>query len=75
MYVHVDISLERVEFLNQGVVLNGETVSLDQFGFGEEVALPDGQYQAGNMLYKISSGVVCNIYNAQIDENQLALAI
>jgi len=74
-YVHVDVSLERVELLSQGFVLNGETVSLDQFGIGEEVALPDGEYQADNMLYKISGGVICNIYNAQIDENQLALAI
>lgn len=74
-YVHVDVSLESIELLSQGVVVNGVTVSLDQFGIGEEVALPDGEYQAGNMFYKISNGIVSNIYNAQIDENQLALAI
>ncbi|AVK96698.1 hypothetical protein FCT18_21065 [Lysinibacillus sphaericus] len=38
-YVHVDVSLERVELLSRGFVLNGETVSLNQFGIGEEVAL------------------------------------
>lgn len=74
-YVNVDVSLESIELLSQGVVVNGETVSLDQFGIGEEVALPDGEYQAGNMFYKISNGIVSNIYNAQIDEDQLALAI
>jgi hypothetical protein len=74
-YVHVEVSVSSVELLRQGFMVNGEPISIDGLGIGDEVPLPDEQYLFGNMIYNISNGIVSNIYNAQIDENQLELAI
>ncbi|MEG0450926.1 MAG: hypothetical protein RR595_13805 [Lysinibacillus sp.] len=73
--VHVDISITNIELLSQGVVMDGKMISINQLGIGDSAELPDGAYQAGSVMYEISDGVVVAIYNSEIDENQLSLAI